>query len=241
MPASRFEIAPEEMGLARHPAELAAWVRHTCELLGESKEAKSYGRSGSQWPKKFVEEVRPLSIYAAEKYGLDQEVTVQPNLGNENFDGVIRIFDGEPVFVEITSAKDGYTESLRMEALEVDGHVNALGRVEVSGRRSSPDRQVTVCDEAVNHNHLVGENLAIVADRLRDKSDSRYSERHVLLIVVDDYIPFRESREIGLHEGLVKTQLKLHPAKFKSVAVIGQSGRVLFELQSLQGQPENAL
>ena len=241
MSSPEFELDRKEMGLSRHPAELAAWVEYNCERMGEFKESKSYARSGSALPKKFFEEVRPLSIYAVEKYGLEEEVSVQPNLGSENFDGVIRFADAHPIFVEMTSAKDGYAESLRIESLEANGHVNALGRVEVTGKRNSPDRRIDVCDEAVDHNELVGEHLAIVTNRYLAKADARYTRNHVLLIIVDDHIPFRELRDANLLEGLIKTLIKLYPPSFGAIATIGQSGRVLFEIPVEQSETENAL
>ena len=115
MATNPFMLDPEEMAMARAPAELAKWVNERCEKLGESPEAKSYGRFGDKWPKKFYEEIRPLSIYAAATYADVSGAMVKANLGNENYDGVIELTNGDRVLVEITSAKHGYSESQRMD------------------------------------------------------------------------------------------------------------------------------
>ena len=236
-----YTLDPEEMAMARAPTELAAWVTERCERMGESPEAKSYGCSGEIWPKKFFEEVRPLSIYALEKYGNEDGVTVQPNLGNENYDGILRLSDGRNVLVEITSAKDGYSDSLRMEVLEAEGHVNALGPIRVSGRRNSPDREVDVSNDAVNHNKLVGEHMALVAERICAKAKPKYSSEHVLIVTVDDYIPFRPGPDIKRLEGFVRALVKSLPLEFSHVAIVGESGRMLFDIGVRDKAPENAL
>ena len=241
MPKKTFELDPEDMAVPRRPKELASWVAERCEVLGMSLEAKSYARSGDPLPKKFYEEVRPLAIYAEAMYEDFDDVMVIPNLGNENYDGTVILPDGKKIFVEITSAKDGYSDSLRMEMLQKDGRVNAIGPVTVSGKRRSVERKINVSDDAVDHNHLVGEHLALVAIRMCAKANPKYGPDHVLLVAVDDYIAFRAEPDINRLRGLVSVLVRTLPLEFQAVAMVGQSDRVLFEIEVPKGTSKNAL
>ena len=117
-----------------------------------------------------------------------------------------------------------------MEVLEKKGHVNAIGPVSVSGTRNSPDRAIDVCDNAINHEVLVGEHMALVATRICAKAKSKYSQDHVLIVTVDDRIPFRTETDINRLKAFVRGLARTLPLEFGKLAIVGESGRVLFEI-----------
>jgi len=165
----------------RSPAELLAWVMKKCAELGAGPDAKAFARSGASLPKKFYDEIYPLAIYAEREFRGQDGVLIQPNLDNSNFDARITFGDGPHsigLFVEVTYAKDGYDESLRMEVLSSRGHVNLVARCSVSGRRGAPDRRIQIENEAVSHTALVDEYLALVEQTLRKKARRRYGRSH---------------------------------------------------------------
>lgn len=224
-----FIIDPADMSRPRSPDDLVRWVDEYCQRLGSSSEAKTYARSGDEMPKKFYEEVRPLAIYAQAAFGQVKGAIVTPNLGDDPYDGIIELPD-RTVYVEITANKDGYADSLRMEALTTNGHVNAISPITAKGRRHSPSREVTAENVAVDHDETVNEHLVRIEKRISAKADDRYTRNHHLLVTVDDYIPFREADDIRKLQEAVYDCIQPLPLMFAKVVVVGESGRILFEI-----------
>src|SRR6266545_30808 len=143
-----------DMTQARTPKEFVAWAERKGSELGATAEAKSFARSGAPLAKKFYDEIFPLARFVAHEYAKCEDVLIQPNLDNDNFDARVMLGNGrerQNVFLEITCAKDGYDMSLRMEVLAREGGVFLTGPVTHSGRKGSPDRRVAVEPCAVDH------------------------------------------------------------------------------------------
>lgn len=217
-----------EMIKRRTPAELVAWVDEQCERLSSSPEAKSYARSGARLPKKFYEEIRPLALFARSEFDDRPGIYVTPSISNDNFDGQVDLPDGR-LLVEVTYAKDGYDESLRMEILEREGHVNALAPISVSGRRGSPDRRVSIPSDTVDHEKVISRNLAYVEQRLAWKSNVHYGPWHVLIVVVDDCFAFGSPQDIDALRSLAERVVPKLALDFGSIVFLGESGNVLFK------------
>lgn len=211
----------------RTPAELLAWEDAKCRELGGTPEAIEFARSGDRLAKKFYDEVRPLALFAWCEFGDRSDVKVKPNLGNENFDGTISFTDGSKLFVEITYAKNGYDDSLRMEVLTREGHVNALAPVTVVGTRHSPHRRVEVPNEAVSRDVTRNEHLGYVINCLRTKADATYGPRHILVLVVDNYVPFRDGRDLEILDMLLTRSLRSLSLDFGRIVILGASGQLL--------------
>lgn len=175
-----------DMETARTPSELCDWVDSKASALSETDEGKRFARSGATLPKKLWEEIRPLGLFAFRRYGLRRDVKCTPNLNNENYDGKINFDDTSvpSIYVEITYAKDGYDESLRLEVLSASGSVNRSGRISISGTKASGHRKVDVENEFVDHQETRGRALEIVRERIVNKSDKIYGPNHVLVVVV---------------------------------------------------------
>ena len=224
-------LTESEMELSRTPLALSEWVNKKSEELSASRESKIYARSGKKLPKKFYEEIRPLSLFASRMYDNREDIKLKPNLGNEEFDAVIiDESSNRTIYVEISYAKDGYDDRLRLDVLNEKGTVNALGQIEVSGTKASGNRKISVRNEAVKHNEIMSKALKLVERRIADKCDGRYGENHILIIVFDDYLPFRtdEDREL-LEESVKSLASKLNP-KFMNIFLLGASGKNLINV-----------
>jgi len=68
--------------------------------------------------------------------------------------------------------------------------VNALGKIAVSGTKAS-GQTIKVEDEAVDHSEVLEAALTRVKERLGGKSNKQYGKNHILVVVIDDYLPFR--------------------------------------------------
>ena len=235
MDASRI-LDRHDMERSRRPSELLAWVTAKCKELGATPDANAFARSGALLPKKFYEEVRPLAIFADREFPGRDDVLVQPNLDNDNFDARITVGSGSrTIYVEITYAKDGYDESRRMEVLSREGSVSWTGPVSSSGRMGSPNRKVHVESEARSHLVALEEYLAIVRKRLEDKARSRYGKDHVLVVAVDDYLPLRESSDFDHLRAAAESWFATLGLDFGRVVFLGVAGQ-LFMSFDLAGQ-----
>ena len=222
-------LQPNDMVATRTPKELCDWVDSIALQFSESEEGKRYSRSGALLPKKLWEEIRPLALFSFRRFGVRDDIKCTPNLNNENFDDRID-FEGSSIpsiYVEITYAKDGYDESLRLEVLNAKGSVNALGRVSTSGTKAAGGRTIDVENEAVNHQDTLYRAIALVKERIRGKSGKVYGPNYVLVIVVDDYLPFRTA---GDQETLMKharVSAKCVKLDFKEIVLLGASGNYM--------------
>jgi hypothetical protein len=214
-----------DMEVPRSPRELCDWVDSKASELSQTKERKDYARSGAILPKKLWEEIRPLGLFALCRYGAEG-VMCTPNLSNDNYDGKIDFPESSipPIYVELTYAKDGYDEHLRLKVLSSEGTVNALGKITVSGTKAS-GKKIEVENEAVDHIEVRTAALALLKDRLAGKKNKQYGRTHVLVVVVDDYLPFRtdEDKEVLVkHAQSIVADLKLD---FGAAYLLGASGK----------------
>jgi hypothetical protein len=222
-------LDPSDMQRPRSPSELLAWVMQKCNEFGATSETKLFARSGALLPKKFFDEIYPLALFAEREFGGRTDVTVYPSLDNDNFDGRILIGSAphaKVLLVEVTRAKDGYDESLRLEVASREGSVSFTGPVTVSGRRGSANRRVHVEGEAVEHSTLVDKQLALVEQRLRAKSSVRYGENHVLVIAVDDYLALREADDVAKLREFADALLPRLKLDFRRVVFLGTAGKL---------------
>ena len=129
-----------DMAQARTPAEFVAWVGRRGDELSATEEAKVFARSGALLVKKLYDEIFPLARFVAIEYAGRNDVLVQPNLGNDNFDAHVTLGDSgerQNVFIEVTYAKDGYDLSLRMEVLAREGYGVLQAQLRVLGAKAS--------------------------------------------------------------------------------------------------------
>lgn len=220
-------LDPSDMQLSRSPSELLAWVMRKCNEFRATSEARRFAWSGAALPKKFFEEIYPLALFSKREFDDRTDVLVSPNLDNDNFDG--RIVIGSPphanaLLVEVTYAKDGYDESLRLEVVSRDGGVSMTGPVTVSGRRGSPNRRVHVECDVVEHSTLVQQQLALIEQRLRAKSSTQYGENHVLVVAVDDYLALREADDVAKLRELAGSLLSRLQLDFRRIVFVGMAG-----------------
>ena len=219
-----------DMALPRTPDDFHAWVLQKCKELNSSREAKAFARSGAILPKKFYDELFPLALFVRREYQGRTDVSIEPHLGNDNYDATITIhesFGAHTIFVEITCAKDGYDESLRMEVLAREGGVSLTGPITKSGRRGSPDRFVKVTPEAASHLETLERYLRLVEATIEAKSKARYGRSHVLLVAVDDFLPLAQDYDWPLFNERARSWMRSVRLDFGQVVFVGIAGRLL--------------
>jgi hypothetical protein len=223
------------MERTRTPRELCEWVDLKAAELCMTDEGKQFSRSGAMLPKKLWEEVRPFGLFALATYGQRIGVKCTPNLESDNYDGLIEFDDQSTpsVHVEVTYAKDGYDESLRLEVLGAEGSVNWLGTITASGTKAAGDRTISVQSEFIEHETTRNSSLKIVRERIAGKSGKRYGQNHVLVIVVDDYLAFRTMEDQKILEEQARSTVASKELDFKAVYLLGASGKYI---SAIRGQ-----
>lgn len=221
-----------DMEVARTPSDLRDWVESKAEELCQTKEGRQYARSGESLPKKLWEELRPFGLFAFFRYRSRKDVRCTPNLGNENFDGRIDFDDSTmpSVYVEITYAKDGRDESLRFEVMNQTGSVNLLGAISVSGTKVAGSRRILVENEMVDHKETLEGAIKIVCERIVGKSRRTYGPNYELVVVIDDYLPFRTEEDRRILEDRARATINCADLDFGKIFLLGSSGNYLKQI-----------
>jgi hypothetical protein len=222
----------------RSPAKFLEWMIAKNNELSATAETKRYARSGAQLPKKFSDEIYFLALFANEEFGTIPGTEVVPNLNNDNFDATVSFEDGSKVFIEITQAKDGYDESLRLEVLSREGAVSLTSPIlRVEGKRGAQDRNVTIPLQyrAKDHRKTMDENLLLAESSIRAKMRRQYGKNFILVVVVDDYLAFREKPDHAPLDKLISQKLLLPELDFGRLVVLGRSGKILLSYNLATG------
>lgn len=179
-----------------------------------------------------------MALFANEEFGTIPGTEVVPNLNNDNFDATVSFEDGSKVFIEITQAKDGYDESLRLEVLSREGAVSLTSPIlRVEGKRGAQDRNVTIPLQyrAKDHRKTMAENLLLAESSIRAKMRRQYGKNFILVVVVDDYLAFREKPDHAPLDKLISQKLLLPELDFGRLVVLGRSGKILLSYNLATG------
>jgi hypothetical protein len=219
-----------DMTTPRTVTDFVAWTLRKTEDLSATPEAKQYVRSGAELPTKFYDEVYPLALFVKREFGKVPDAVVTPNLNNDNFDATVE-FKGRrsKVFIEITRAKYGYDESLRMEVLARDGFVSSTGPIiRKSGRKGTPERRIEITPEFVcRDDELLAKHFSLVETTVKAKAGGRqYGKNFNLLVIVDDYDHFRTESDHTKLDAFVKNKLLCSDLDFARLIIFGVSGKL---------------
>ena len=214
----------------RTVTDFVAWTMRKVEDLSATPEAKQYARSGAELPTKFHDEIYPLALFVEREFGKNPDAVVIPNLNNDNFDATVA-FTGSSskVFIEITRAKYGYDESLRMEVLARDGHVCLTGPITKKlGRKGTPERLIEITPEAVCHDDgLLAKHFSLLETTVNAKAGGRqYGKNFILLVIVDDYDHFRTDSDHQKLDSFVRNKLLSTDLDFARLIIFGISGKL---------------
>jgi hypothetical protein len=177
----------DECRIERTPRKLRRWVDEQFQIIGATREGKSAIRLRTGPLKQFVEEVYPLSLWAATLYGEREDVTIQWAGDTSPFDARIRIFSHSQLHesqLEITVACNGHEDHLRMAYANEHGSVPLTGAVTSIGTRVN--RRIEVTFEARSHGAITGDVCRHVRDAIKGKVRKTYPSRTSLLVMVDD-------------------------------------------------------
>ena len=229
MASSEILNAPD-MTKSRTVPDFLAWMTQKEEDLSAITKAEQF--IGSPLKTRFYDEIYPLSVYVRRKYSNSPGVIITPNLNNDNFDATVT-FKGlsSKVYIEITRAKNGRDESLRMEVLARDGYVpwgDAGPIASVSGRKGTPNRVIKILPKVVDRtDELLAEHFLLVEATVKAKADGRqYGKNFILLVIVDDYDHFQADSDHAKLDGFVRSNLLCTDLDFARLIIFGISGKL---------------
>jgi hypothetical protein len=221
-------LTQEELETPRSSAEMLAWV-DAAHARFNTAELKAVFRAGKHFADELVLEARPMALFANRYYGASSQVVITHVLGNQNYDALVEDSRQQPEsirYLEVTTTLKTYEESLRMELLTKQGHVAAYGPVTAVGPRH---KRVSIKAEGIAREHkaIRAEHLQRVQDAVGRKVKNRYERNTVLIVAVDDSVPFREQEDVQVLDKLAKEGLvpMLKATNFALLALEG--GNVL--------------
>jgi hypothetical protein len=220
-----------DMTTPRTSAALLVWVMRKVKDLSATPETRRYVSSGAKLPTRFYDEIYPLALFVEHEYGKIPDAVVTPNLNDEeNFDATVVFKDlHSKVFIQITRAKHGHDESLRLEVLARDGIVPWTRPItKVSGKKWSPKRIVEIHLDVVDRDdELLAKHFSLVETTVKAKAGGRQHGKHfILLVIVDDYDHFQTESDHMKLDVFVRSRLLSADLDFARLIIFGISGKL---------------
>ena len=117
-----------------------------------------------------------------------------------------------------------------MEVLNDKGSVNMRGEVSHCGTKNT-GHQIEVQDDVVLRSRTFEKHRRLIIDRLNAKAAKKYGSDHVLVVVFDDYVSFRPDHDQADLKSYLASEIDVSALHFKSLFLLGSSGKILSELQ----------
>jgi hypothetical protein len=223
-------LTKEDIAKERTPGELSLWWDKKDREFANSKEGHQYILLKKGFTGKFLDEILPLSLLASRLYAGRSDIGCIPNLGNDNFDAIIRDYSHSPpseIKIEFTLAIDGYDDHLRMKYLTEHGHVSLTGPLSYTGTEKT-GHKINVKNEVANHNDSLIKTFNLIKVRAEQKSKPKqYGKNHVLVITIDDYLPprYNNPKDIDALNEFIKSNVINLPLDFRELYILGLSGK----------------
>lgn len=220
-------LTKQELETPRSAADMLAWVDATHGRFN-TKKLKAEAREGKHFAKELVLEARPMAIFAYRYFKASPQVFITHLVGNQNHDGIVEDRRSHPDsirYLEVTTTLKTYEDSLRMEILNKQGHVAAYGPVTAEGPRH---RRISIKAEGLAREHeaIRADHLVLVRQGVERKAKKEYDKNTVLIVAVDDSVPFREREDAEVLKTLASEILvpMLKGTNFSLLALEGSNG-----------------
>ncbi|NQT31692.1 MAG: hypothetical protein HQ588_05095 [Deltaproteobacteria bacterium] len=221
---SNKDISKEELTKKRTPSELHSWLNRRIEQIGSTDEGLEDLRLHRGLAKQLMEEVYPLALFGCRKFGNNDQILMQPIIGNQNYDAVVTDLRTKPAsqsYVEITQSHEGENDYLRMVALHKHGYVFKYGTVSKTGTQKT-GLEVSVQAEAVEVAKVAKNELGRILDALKRKAGKDYPANTSLIIIFDDTLHFQEVVDSAKLDNFVNTHILTLDLKFSTLYLVGQ-------------------
>ena len=220
-------LSQQEIETPRSAAGMLTWV-DAAHARFNTKRLKNEAREGKHFANELVHEARPMALFAYRYFGASPKVIITHVIGNQNYDGMVedKRERAEALrYLEVTTTLKTYEDSLRMEVLSKKGSVAAYGPVIAEGPRH---RRISIKAPGVAREHqaIRADHLKLVQEAVERKAKKKYEPNTVLIVAIDDSVPFREKADVAVLDGLVTQTLvpALRGTNFSMLALEGSNG-----------------
>jgi hypothetical protein len=223
-------LTKEDMERERTPGELSLWWEKKNREFDSSVEGPNYALLKKGLAGKFYDEIYPLNLLANILYTGRSDIGCILNLGNDNFDAIIRDYSQSPpseLKIEFTFAIDGYDDHLRMKYFVKHGYVSRTGPLSHNGTEKT-GHKIVVENEVADHYDSLNKSFALIKSRAEQKCKPKiYGKNHVLVIIIDDYLPPRYDNQNDLQtlNKFIKSDVINLPLDFGELYILGLSGK----------------
>jgi hypothetical protein len=220
-------VTQQELETPRSAADMLAWV-DAAHARFNTRELRAQARAGKHFANELVLEARPMALFAYRYFGASSQVMITHVVGNQNYDGIVDDKRSPPdtiSYIEVTTTLKTYQDSLRMELLSKRGHVAAYGPVTAVGPRH---KRVSISAEGMAREHqaIRSDHLKLVQEAVESKAKKKYQQNTVLVVAVDDSVPFSQKEDVVALDQLATTTLvpRLSGTNFSLLALEGTNG-----------------
>jgi hypothetical protein len=223
-------LTREDMEKERTPEELSLWWKDKNREFDSSPEGRQYALLKKGLTGKFRDELYPLNLLANILYAGRSDIGCIPNLGNDNFDAIIRDYSySSPIElkIEFTLAIDGHDEHLRTKYRIEHGHSPLTGPLTYTGTEKT-GHKINLEIEAVLKNDLLRKTFALIKSRAEQKCKPKnYGKDHILVIVIEDNLAPRYDNQNDLEalNEFIKSDVINLPLDFRELYILGLSGK----------------
>lgn len=220
---SNESISIEELTKKRTPSELMSWVKQKMDNIGSTDEGESVLRLHEGLAKQLMEEVYPLSIFGWRKFGNDDQIYIQPIIGNKSYDAVVTDLSSKPAsqsYIEITQSHEGESDYLRRLVLDKKGIVFMHGPVIKTGTKKT-GRKISIPTKVVRPDEVARNELGRIIDAAKRKTAKDYPVNTSLIIVFDDDWFFRRAIDDAKLDAFVKRHILNLDLRFSALYLVG--------------------
>jgi hypothetical protein len=226
-------ISKKELTENRTPSELWNWLIQKVKQICSTGEGRQDFRLQKGLIKQLVEEVGPLAIFGMRKYPDNNQILLQPVIGNQPYDAVVTDLRTKPAsqtYIEITQSHEGDNDYWRRCELLKKGYVSSHAPVIKTGTKKN--LVVSIPPEAISVGKRVENELERILAAAKRKEHKDYPANTSLIIFFDDLPPFQEVIDDKKLDSFVNKDIMNLDLKFSALYLVG-SGRVIFREFSL--------
>jgi hypothetical protein len=225
--ATTLVLTQQELEMPRSAAQMLAWV-DGAHARFNTKQLKVEAREGKHFANELIHEARPIALFAHRYFCASELVVITHLIGSQNHDAVVADKREPPEtirYLEATTTLKTYEDSMRMEVLSKEGSVAAYGPVVAEGPRY---RRISIKAPGIarEHESIRADHLKLVQEVVERKAKKRYELNTVLIVAVDDSVPFSDVTDVAELDRLATGTLvpALQGTNFSLLAFEGSNG-----------------
>lgn len=226
-------VTKEELMVGRTPQELVEWVDRKFQEIPQQEGGRQAILMKEGLLKQFAEEVYPLSIFAKFKFDDRNDVTLQPVIGDQNYDVLITDCSFSPPNVsklEITQAHEGEQDYLKRVMLLEKGGTPISQPIMKTGTKNAGGIEVKASRGAVYPvEDYQNKQINLIIEALKRKIKKEYESNTSLLIFFLEQIKVNEIDVREAFYRFIEDELGSENIPFSAIYLVSSSKRIFLK------------